>query len=86
MGREAYKTAESSIPASRLRAVTPSDSANIEICRGLYVSVGGDVKVLGAEDDTPVTLAAVASGAILPFQVKRVYATGTTATSIVALY
>jgi hypothetical protein len=33
-----------------------------------------------------VTIAGVAAGTVLPFQVTRVYSTSTTATSILALY
>jgi len=72
-------------PAERAIAVTPSDSADLGIdARGLYVGGDGNVAVTmrGGGD---VLLAGVLAGTILPVAVKRVLATGTTATSIVAL-
>ena len=53
-------------------------------CRSLYVGVAGDLKVTMANDDV-VTFTNVAVG-ILPVSVKQVFAVGTTATGIVALY
>jgi hypothetical protein len=52
--------------------------------RALYVGVGGNVRVTDINDN--VTYANVPSGSILPVQVSKVFATSTTATSIVALY
>lgn len=64
-------------------AVTPSDTAAVAFS-ALYVGGAGNVKV-----DTPfstgVTFTGVPAGALLPVQVTKVYATGTTATSIVGL-
>ena len=62
--------------------------------RGLYIGSGGDVSVEMAGDGTPtggltdatVVFVTVLSGTILPISVTRVNATGTTATSIVALW
>lgn len=65
-------------------AVTPHDTNLIPVTRGLYVGGTGALKVQ-MEDDTTVTFAAVPVGEF-PLQVKQVYATGTAATSIVALY
>lgn len=52
--------------------------------RGLYVGGTGNLTVLTAEGDT-LLISAVPVGTILPLSVKRVNATGTTATLIVAL-
>ena len=72
-------------PAYSLKAVTPSDATDIPAgCRALYVGNMGDVKVLAVNDTDPVVLVGVSG--LLPVQVKRVYSTSTTATSIVALY
>ena len=67
-------------------AVTPSNSVNLPGAPlGLYVGGAGDVALVGA-DDAVVTFTAVPAGSVLPCGPKRVNATNTTATSIVALY
>ena len=72
-------------PATRLAAITPSDSVPIlGGTRALYVGVGGNVSVISAAGET-VTLANVATGTILPIRVTHVRSTGTTATNIVGL-
>lgn len=66
-------------------AVTPSDTVNLsEESRGLYVGGVGDVTVVW-KDDTTSLLSAVPAGSLLPVRVKRVNATATSATLIVAL-
>lgn len=82
-------------PAGSAFAVTPSDTANLPnnnpaqglTCRGLYVGVSGDVAVTpaGNADGTSVVFKAAPVG-FLPVACKRVWATGTAATNIVALY
>lgn len=73
-------------PAGGAMAVTPNDSADFEqVARGIYVGVSGDLKVDLADGDT-VTFVTIAAGVIHPIQVRKVYATGTTATDIVAVY
>jgi hypothetical protein len=73
-------------PAANGIAVTPGDSTDIASTRGLYVGGAGDVAVLFKGGSASVTIAGVAAGTVLPFQVTRVYSTSTTATGIVALY
>lgn len=53
--------------------------------RALYVGGGGNLKVKMMRG-TEVTFASVPTGAVLPICVRRVFATGTTATQIIALY
>jgi len=65
-------------------AVTTSDSTVIRTARSLYVGVSGDVAVRTAYGST-VTFKSAPIG-ILPVQVDKVLATGTTATNILALY
>jgi len=65
--------------------VSAADQALTPDSRGLYVGAGGDVKVDMADTGT-VTFTAVLSGSVLPIQASNVYNSGTTATSIVALY
>lgn len=65
-------------------SVTPSDSANLTNDGMLYIGVTGDVKVDTANGDT-LTFTAHPVG-YMPVIVRKVYATGTTATNINALY
>lgn len=71
-------------PAYGAKAVTPSDSTNLSGVRALYIGVSGDVAIMAPGSGTAVTFKSVAVG-ILPVQCRRVMATGTTATDIVAL-
>lgn len=65
-------------------AVTPNDVATFSSSRALYIGVSGDVCVDFAEGGVNIVLKAAPVG-VLPVQVTRVYATGTTATDIVRL-
>lgn len=72
-------------PATEAVAVTPSDGADLaQATRALYIGVTGDVTVDMAESGSTILFKAVPVG-ILPVRVKRVRATGTTATNILAL-
>lgn len=72
-------------PATYAVAVTPNDGADLAAAaRSLYVGGAGDVKVTTTGGDA-VTFVAVPAGSILPVRVARVWSTGTSATSIVAL-
>jgi hypothetical protein len=78
-------------PAGAAAVVVPSDvttnDATARPCTGIYVGVAGNVAVQMAGNDTgSVVFPAVPAGAILPVRAVRVYATGTTATSMVFMY
>lgn len=81
------------LQAGRAAAVTPSNTADIPSVSGgtsnngcvLYVGGAGDLTVDTVGGDA-VTFVAVPAGSFIPVQVTRVYAAGTTATSIVALW
>lgn len=73
-------------PATRLTAVTPSDSTDLSGARAVYVGTAGDLAVRAKGDDSAVTLPNVPAGAIIPVQIDRVMSTGTTASDIVALF
>jgi hypothetical protein len=81
----AYRTADATVAAHDGRALTPSDSMEIPGSRGLWVGTGGDVRVTMVSEQV-LTFEAVPSGFLLPIQVTRVWATGTTASGIIALY
>jgi hypothetical protein len=67
-------------------AVTPADGADLaKAAQALYVG-GAGALVVDTKLGTTVTFAAVPAGTTLLLRVKRVRSTGTTATSIVALY
>jgi len=83
------------LQAYRAAAVTPSNTATIPSISAqggagnngcvLYVGVAGDVKVTTAGGDD-VVFTGILAGSFIPVQVTKVFATGTTATNIVALW
>jgi len=80
------------LQSGRAAAVTPSDTVNIPAVTGgtnngcvLYVGGTGNLKVLTIGGDE-VVLTGIQGGTFVPVQVLRVFATGTTATGIVALW
>lgn len=73
-------------PASHAAAITPSDDADLTFAtRAIYVGTTGDLTVILRDDTAPVTLKSAAVG-YHPIQARRVMATDTTATNLVALY
>lgn len=67
-------------------AVSPDDDNDLPDSGILYVGGAGDVKVDGIQSGT-VTLLGVPAGTWIDrIRVKRVYSTGTTATSILVAY
>ncbi|HEY7033195.1 MAG TPA: hypothetical protein VH482_17785 [Thermomicrobiales bacterium] len=82
-GRRVAATAD--LPATRGLAITPDDSSDLPfVTRYLSVGQAGNVALIYAGDDDPVTLS-LAVGPLYNFAVKRVLATGTTADDIVGL-
>jgi hypothetical protein len=81
----AYRTADATVSAYSANTLTPNDSGTLLTTRALYIGAAGDLKVTMAYGDI-VTFVAVPAGSILPIQVTRVFATGSTAASIIALY
>lgn len=73
-------------PALRAFAITPSDAAYLpSSARSIYVGSSGDLVVTMAGGGNAVTFRAVPAGTVLPVQVVRVHAAGTTASDLVAL-
>ncbi|MFD1135589.1 spike base protein, RCAP_Rcc01079 family [Paenibacillus urinalis] len=67
-------------------AVTPNDSTDLsKVTKGLYIGVSGDVRMTMA-DGSVITRKNVAGGMTHPWSIRRVWATGTTATDIVGDY
>lgn len=81
------------LPVESALAVTPSDAANLvppagdpnKAARAIYVGGTAGALKVDMADGTTVTLT-VPTGIYLPIAVKKVYATGTAATGIVAFY
>jgi len=66
--------------------ITTSDTTVLNpVSRALYVGAAGNVKVRMLDASTP-TFVGVLAGTVLPIQIDMVFATGTTAGSMVALY
>lgn len=90
MAATAKQPIQSDLPARGAVAVTPDNSTDLGFeTRGLYVGVGGNIVVVMADetdDATTVTFTGVPTGSVLPIAVRRVKATSTTATNIVALW
>lgn len=67
-------------------AIVPNDSTDLtRIPKALWIGTGGDVNVQGVNNANPVLFQNVPNGFILPVRARRVLATSTTATGIVAL-
>lgn len=69
----------------RLFNFTPNDGADLpNDTRGLIVGVAGNIKIT---DDTGATdTFALPAGGPYPVRIRRVWATGTTATDLVGIY
>lgn len=82
-----YDVAEVDGPATHAVAITPNNSTDLATApRGIYIGVAGDLKVDMLGGETAVTFVGLAQGVIYPLRVTRVYATGTTAASLIGLY
>jgi len=80
-----YQTGLTS-PAEDAFAITPHDTNNLaNFTRAIWVGGTGDVKVDMVGSGT-VTYASVPPGYMLAVRASRVYATGTTATALIAVY
>lgn len=80
------------LQAGRALTIVPSDTVNIPDVSGgtnngcvLYVGTAGNLRVLTVGGDD-VTFIGINTGAFIPVQVLRVFATGTTAANIIALW
>lgn len=73
-------------PARSGTDVAPNDGADLpSLPRAIWIGGGGSLSMLMADGGT-VTLAGVPGGALLPLRPRRIRATGTSATNIVALW
>lgn len=73
-------------PATDYATVTPHDSNDLgQPCRALWIGAAGDVTAVTLSG-AAVQFKGLSAGQLLPVIARRVNATGTTATSLVALY
>ncbi len=77
-------------PSQQFATVSPSDTNYLPVvARAIYVGVAGNLAVVPYDDSNAPGAVVVFVGAAVgyhPISCKKVMATGTTATSIVALY
>ena len=67
-------------------AITPSDTVDFDtVCRAIYIGTGGDISFIAASGNT-VVLKNTVAGTVMPFRMKRINSTGTTAADLVGLY
>ena len=66
-------------------AVTPSDTVNFAEPSVIFVGTTGAVRVLTAQG-SDVTFGAVPGGTVVPLQVLRVFASGTSATNLIRIF
>lgn len=67
-------------------SITPNDGADLaKMTDGLFIGAAGNLAVV-MQDGSSVTFTGLAAGVAHRLAVKRVLATGTTATGIVGLY
>lgn len=77
-------------PAENGAVVTPSDSVNIPMTRGILVGVAGNISVemvgTGTSSPAHTLVIPVVAGIMYPIRCTRVNSTSTTATGIVAFW
>jgi hypothetical protein len=66
--------------------VTPSNTSNLDQSGSLYVGGAGNIRGILVGDSDPITFVGILAGSFIPCEFKKIFASGTTATSIVVLY
>lgn len=67
-------------------AVTPNDGADLPVeATALFIAVAGTLSVVNNEGTTLTTTGSLTAGTVVPFRVKRVRSSGTSAV-VYALY
>jgi len=70
-------------PIETHSTVTPSETELLNVSRGIYVGVSGDLEVTDL-DNNKVTYVGLAAGVYHPIRAKIIHATATTADNIIA--
>jgi hypothetical protein len=71
-------------PGTNLVAITPGVEITPPV-RAIWIGGAGDVAVVASGDATAQVLKGVAAGQLIPVEVRRVEASGTTASDIVGI-
>ncbi len=71
-------------PGTNLVAITPGVEIDPPV-RAIWVGGAGDVAIIASGDTAARTLKGAAAGQLIPVEVRRVEASGTTATDIVGI-
>lgn len=82
-----YSGGPASQPARKAAAVTPNDATDLATyAKALFIGTAGTVVLIPVDnaDGETVTFAGLANGQTLAVSARRVLATGTTATNIIA--
>jgi hypothetical protein len=66
--------------------ITPDDDNDLQVPVNLYVGSTGNLVVIPQGSDSPVTFNSFPANTLLPVRVKRVLATGTSATNLKGLW
>ena len=66
-------------------AITPSDTVDFAMCRGIWVGAGGTIVAVTATGNARTIVGAL-TGTIVPGYFTRVNSTSTTASSLMAIY
>lgn len=70
--------------ASHHFAIVPSDTVDMPVVTGVYVSIAGTVQLV---DESGVSLQyTVVPGDVLPVKARRINATGTSSTGLIGFY
>ncbi len=78
---------KSTAPGNRVALITPSDATELNPTRGISFAAEGALAVEDAEGNSvTIPSGALAAGVIHPLSLKKVKATGTTATGIVGYW
>jgi len=84
-----FTSADATVASGGGAAITPSDTVDIrQTTNRLYVGGAGNIRVTlaGMAEDQFLNFTSVPVGTMLEIQVKRVWATGTTATNLLGLW
>lgn len=77
---------DDTVPARGAFAITASDSVDLaRVTTGVYVGSTGNLKVTMENGDV-VTFGSIVAGVVHPLRVKRVWSTGTTASSVIGVW
>lgn len=81
-------TQNATLGARRIRAVTPADGTDLPlgVCDRIWVGGAGNIAMITEDDTSAVTVSGFTAGSMHLFRAKRILATGTTATLLVACY